>query len=143
MWHTDGLRDLAEVMTILLRSQSDRTERKITNDKRPKREMGKAKEIAQKAFEDNWVVHYTQGANYNYILAFDRDAFEASMKAVLPDIAEEDIADFIREKQSGNLTESERVRILASFEGKSKGPIPITLRKTEPLTPGGSPSMPT
>ena len=118
---SDRLRDLAEFMTILLRSQSDRTERKITNDKRPKREMGKAKEIAQKAFEDNWIGHYTQGGNYG--LAFDRDAFEAGIKAVLPDIAEEDIDDFIREKQSGNFTESELVRIQASLKSKSKGPI--------------------
>ena len=119
----DKLRRLAKQITILLRSLSDLTERKITNDKRPKREMGKAKEIAQKAFEDNWVFDYLEGANCSYGLAFDRDAFEASIKTVLPDIAEEDIDDFIREKQAGNFTESELVRILASFEPKSKGPI--------------------
>ena len=119
----DELRRLAKLITSLLRSLSDRTERTITNDKRPKREMGKAKEIAQKAFEDNWVVHYMQGPNGGYMIAFDRDAFEAGIKAVLPDIAEEDIDDFIREKQSGNFTESELVRILASSEPKSKGPI--------------------
>jgi hypothetical protein len=113
----DKLRRLAERMTILLRYQ---TERKITNDKRPKREMGKVKEIAQKAFEDHWIGHYMQGGNF---LAFDRDGFEASIKAVLPEIAEEDIDDFIREKQSGNFTESELARILASFEWKSKGRI--------------------
>jgi hypothetical protein len=119
----DKLRRLAKRMTILLRYQSDRTERKITNGKRLKREMGKAKEIAQKAFEDSWVFDYLEGADCSYGLLFDRDGFEASIKAVLPDIADEDIDDFIREKQSGNFTESELVRILAFSEPKSKGPI--------------------
>ena len=99
--------------------------RNIKNDKRAKRELGKAKEIVQKAFEDSWFKHNLRsdgGGGIRYALIFDRDAFEARVKALLY-IVEDDVADFIEEKLSGHLTESEWDRILASFESKSKGPI--------------------